>query len=611
MLAILASSDNILPSVPRGRKENVFFTVDNADNVKRRNEGMKGVHLDDCGAWQSGRGLTKSHYVTGEGGKMSCVVLRQGVYCFEKMVARKRTFVPLEPQPDNVLVLCRSYQSLQADAKYTRRITWVDTVGQDAPQVAVYEYVGSFPGAVAHGKNTQEGAKQYRRTNPKVMAAIADQCKTAKPLAIYNGFLANNSGSNADIPRDLTQVQNKKKREKRKERQTETTEKGIIRLNNLTDHFQHINSMMDTQTKQFVQYFLHPANHVGALVLYTEEQIHDLKRFCCMSPTAKSTVIGVDKTFNLGPLHCTTTTFKNLSLIRRTSGDHPIFMGPMYLHGDSDCDTFRGFFSVLKWRLTDSLSAPVFGSDEEAALRKAIRDCFPNSGLMSCALHLKRNALDYLKDSVGASVSQRTPALAAIFGSDGLIDATDPVVFEIRRDRVRQTIAADCPGFSDYFETRLLPKMTNNMTTAAGNNFVSTRWTNNNSESLNHILKLVVDWKSQPLLDLVKKLHDLVRVQYIDVTRAFIGEGNFKLAPGYEKFQVQPTIWERKSDTQRERVLKQFLTTISPVNARAVTSTDGSLTLLRSGADGKKPNQVRRKATARTTTITKKQRTMT
>jgi hypothetical protein len=41
--------------------------------------------------------------------------------------------------------------------------------------------------------------------------------------------------------------------------------------------------------------------------------------------------------------------------------------------------------------------------------------------------------------------------------------------------------------------------------------------TNNNSESLNHVLKQAIDWKSQPLLDIVNFLTKIIETQCKDL----------------------------------------------------------------------------------------------
>ena len=68
--------------------------------------------------------------------------MKKQQYCVEKMVARKRMFVPLDPQPslDQILNVRRSYQQLKAFKDYTKRITWVESEVTCIPKNAVYAH---------------------------------------------------------------------------------------------------------------------------------------------------------------------------------------------------------------------------------------------------------------------------------------------------------------------------------------------------------------------------------------------------------------------------------------------------------------------------------------
>ena len=81
---------------------------------------------------------------------------------------------------------------------------------------------------------------------------------------------------------------------------------------------------------------------------------------------------------------------KNLSIKKRQTRDHPIFIGPIFLHGGSDADTFLLFSQHLAGILFSASSPPTFGSDEEKAMRNAIARAFPTFGRLVCTLHAKR-----------------------------------------------------------------------------------------------------------------------------------------------------------------------------------------------------------------------------
>ena len=76
-----------------------------------------------------------------------------------------------------------------------------------------------------------------------------------------------------------------------------------------------------TQTHEFVQRVNHGKKCPTSIILYVAQQVLDMKRFCCSG----STVLGIDKTFNLGKVYATVMVFKNLSVVKSSTGEHPLF----------------------------------------------------------------------------------------------------------------------------------------------------------------------------------------------------------------------------------------------------------------------------------------------
>jgi hypothetical protein len=48
-----------------------------------------------------------------------------------------------------------------------------------------------------------------------------------------------------------------------------------------------------------------------------------------------SCTIGVDRTFNLGPAYVTNFVYKNKKVVKKSSRDNPIFLGPVFFHWDA------------------------------------------------------------------------------------------------------------------------------------------------------------------------------------------------------------------------------------------------------------------------------------
>ena len=126
-------------------------------------------------------------------------------------------------------------------------------------------------------------------------------------------------------------------------------------------------------TLPFIKLIFRSHGKVLCAVMYTNEQIADLRRFCCSAPVGLSTVLCVDKTFNLSELHLTVTTFRHLAVTNQKTHEPPIFAGPMFLHGNSNTSTFFLFFQHLAGLLQGTSSHPVIGSDEEKAIKVAVR----------------------------------------------------------------------------------------------------------------------------------------------------------------------------------------------------------------------------------------------
>jgi len=181
----------------------------------------------------------------------------------------------------------------------------------------------------------------------------------APALTVHNEQLKDTLMCNG--PRDLRQVRSLKYREKKK--QKPQVAEGEPALTNFEDHVQNTRNMLHSHL--FVQAVLQFKGKTLAVIMYTNDQMTDFRRSCCGNDLTKSSVLGCDKTFNLGPLHLTVTVFKQHSVTRMATNDNPKFFGPMCLHGNSDRSTWTAFFQHLATALDGCEKFPVFGSDDE------------------------------------------------------------------------------------------------------------------------------------------------------------------------------------------------------------------------------------------------------
>ena len=104
-------------------------------------------------------------------------------------------------------------------------------------------------------------------------------------------------------------------------------------------------------------------------------------------------------------------------------------MGPAFLHGNWDTETYTMLFQLLAFQLGSSKQHLVIGGDDEKALRAAISRAFPDTKRMVCMRHLKNKVSDYLKDKLGLDSHQRKDVTDKLFGQDGLLDSHNRLTF--------------------------------------------------------------------------------------------------------------------------------------------------------------------------------------
>ena len=197
---------------------------------------------------------------------------------------------------------------------------------------------------------------------------------------------------------------------------------------------------MKTFIRKKVGHTTHPfvksVKHIAGLnfpvvTLYTDQQLTYIKRFCCREA---GSVLCIDKTFNLGEFHVTPTIYKDLSVLRRATCDHPICFGPTFIHTSSTTKANSAFMHDIADNLSDQeLGELVVGSDEKVSFKAAISRCFVGSTHVLCTRQLKQNANKQLEDKVGYPLMDRQAVLSKIFGSDGLTVSKDIDTFNAHR----------------------------------------------------------------------------------------------------------------------------------------------------------------------------------
>lgn len=271
------------------------------------------------------------------------------------------------------------------------------------------------------------------------------------------------------------------------------------------------------------------------------------------------------------------------------------------MHRKSDFQTFNVFFSDIASHFTDEeIEKMVIGSDDETALRKSIKRCFPGSTQIVCTRHLKNNVKDYLSKKIGVNDSDKKQIAKSIFGENGLTDANSTVIFDHRLIDVNEMLTEKANDFKKYMENRLTPMIRNHVNLPTRLKMMDKDWSNNNAESMNNILKIGTNHKVEDMSDLIEIIYRLVKSMYKDIEKAFVSLGNYRLKPSFEQYKISVDAWCNKGEPERKKILQRFYRDKGR-NNKYVTSTNGQLTVPQTPGGGKKPHQKKRMAAERAT----------
>jgi hypothetical protein len=75
---------------------------------------------------------------------------------------------------------------------------------------------------------------------------------------------------------------------------------------------------------------------------------------------------------------------------------------------------------------------------------------------------------------------------------------------------------------------------------------------------MNHVFKRAVDWKPQPLPELVRSLNDVVRIHFIDLKldARFMGPATFNYSDVTIVIQYHSNVGFQKSSSRRNHCIK-------------------------------------------------------
>ena len=531
-----------------------YFIIDDSENTELAAKGDPTSYDDCCGAWIDHR--TKMDYLATVSGKQIVVSIGGDGKIYKGQTKK-------EVMPDGALIhLKRYYRTSKSDPEFKKKVTkWVNATDNVLKNLALVEYIGKCPKKILpHGNAKRPTAPSYCRIPRETRRAIKE--KISKPSAntygVYTELMAE-----GHEPRNLKAIQHQK------ELLGGTT--GIHR--NIALQYMEINLLM-AKPGTIIRELVRNDNKNPSLILYKDQTIKDFKSCCCQGCPNPS-IVGLDRTFNLGDFFATTMVFQHPYLYSRNTATHPAILAAVFLHEGADEFHYSRLLSHIKARLDHtSISAfrtsgslCVFGSDEEKALVNACQNVFTSADNVFCRKHMKDTlARKCIKE--GMAERNRNKLSIQIFGREsdkptdaGILASKDEEEFAHRQaEIVEQDFIVDNAALLLYLETKFFVRVREHVwMPMQRHDFLQQEFFFNNAvETLNKTLKSLTNWKPQGLPSMVKILEQLLTSQDNDIQKALRGFGRFSLIPALQHLQISENHWQQLSEDQRNRRMERF-----------------------------------------------------
>ena len=300
----------------------------------------------------------------------------------------------------------------------------------------------------------------------------------------------------------------------------------------------------------------------------TNFQLSELSRVCMSQKY--SSVLGIDATFNCGPFFVTLTSYQHKMFVSRTSGKHPVMVGPSIIHMTKEFEDYHYLASQLKKTCKGFVSLPAYGTDGEINLVNAFICELPESVHLRCKIHLADNIESKLsKLSLGKK--ERQIILSSIFGrrwvggdtrdkclADAVsADEFDQMLEEVKSlwCKVESTQHSGEPKFHSWFKQHLGQVMKENVIAPirqiAGLGSPPEFYTQNVAECCNSMIKgdagTKMEWS-----DFCVSVQETAEQQEREVKKAVHQMGEYRLAPEFKHLEVRADKWLKMTNAQRE-----------------------------------------------------------
>ena len=380
-------------------------------------------------------------------------------------------------------------------------------------RVTLIQYLGDEKVAVkfAHGNTTRNQEQTYVRTCPSVLKNLENRCANEGTSKVYKSEITKlPPASHIPVlqPRNSKQVENIRLKQLQKRRLSHDA------LYNLHE--------MATDLPNFV-HTIHTHPDL-VCVLGQRAVLEELDRVLLLD-TPSPQLLSYDTTFQLGDFYISILCFRH-TLFKEA----PIIPAAFLLHERKFQSHHAELFSICR-KLIKSLrsSTHPIVTDEEQAIVNAISETLPQVPQLRCWNHIFKDVTRWLR-SHGAPSDD-----VSIYQSDVRALFHLPTEEEYTSTLAEMKCKWSAPFF-DYYTRNIHPDIHSIGRWAIESYRVYDPYsgvTNNQSESLNFVLKQLQEWRESPLDCMVLALYYLQSYYLVEVIRGQHGLGKYHLHSQY------------------------------------------------------------------------------
>lgn len=253
-----------------------------------------------------------------------------------------------------------------------------------------------------HGNSRQKQAGGYIRTKPSILKRVKEVAETSGPRGTYHrvseesgGYLGASAAS--DLPRNRTQAKNCRAKTK------QIT--SMKKVDSLAVLLQECKRQQLSQGKDPFIRDVSAAPELRCVLCY-DWQLNEIEQFC--TDPQNFVIFSADPTFNLGNFNLTVTTYRNLKVVTRREGHHPLIIGSLLISQTKTTESYDYFFGKLTSLNKNIKNVLAIGTDGEEALISAMKNSMCYAIHLRCFGHFRENCKLQLRKSNVSDTAQNT-----------------------------------------------------------------------------------------------------------------------------------------------------------------------------------------------------------